>query len=296
MTMPNEWKLPPLVAGQPADEEILAYRAKVNAVIAGASILHEERPEVPRRSMKIGDVLCHEVGSPEASTTIIYLHGGGFRVGDPAAWVRYAADIAAETSSRVVLPDYRLAPEYPFPAALYDAATVFRALAEQRGNGRLIVMGESAGGTLTGALLVAAIQNDHKPLPDAAIMISPLLDFSLGSITYQTHAAVDTGVSLASAQQIRRCYVQNVRTNDPLVSPLEADVSKFPPTQIICGGHEVLVGDATAFARKLAESNCTVEAHFFAGMTHGWSFIQPKLPESQATRRQILRFIKEIAA
>jgi acetyl esterase/lipase len=291
--MPSGWKLPAERPGRPPDAELSALRAKTDALIARSSGLQQARPDIPRRKRTIANIECHEVGRPDADGTVLYLHGGGFRLGDPAMWVTYAAGLAEDAGVRLILPKYRLAPEHPFPAALRDVADVYAALVVELGSRPLLVMGESAGASLTASLTTAAIMNDYARLPDGLIMISASTDLSRKSGTYQTKAGVDTVHSRASAERSRDLYLQGYSYDDPLVSPIKADLSKFPPMQVFCGGHEVLIGDSTSFVEKAARSDCTVEAHFLSNMEHGWSFVSPDLPESRATARHVVRFIRQ---
>jgi acetyl esterase/lipase len=156
-------------------------------------------------------------------------------------------------------------------------------------------MGESAGGNLCAAVTLAAMRNGRAPLPDAAILLSPLLDFSYRSGTLETHAERDIAVTRAELDKIRRLYLRPEHHADPLASPLAADLAGFPPVQIFCGGHEILIGDSIEFARRLAEADCLVEAHFLPGMTHGWSFLSPQHALSRLTVRHVVRFIRQIA-
>jgi acetyl esterase/lipase len=232
------------------------------------------------------------VGDPSLDRVVIYLHGGGYRCGEAVAWVPYAAGLAAAANVRVVIPDYRLAPEFPFPAAIEDSAAVYQVIAEETRTGSFIVMGESAGGHLTPATILAAIANNAR-LPNAAIMISPWIDLSNTSPVIRSHAHLDKRVSQESLNTMRGLFVQGDTSVDhPLVSPLNGDVSRFPPSQIYCGGSEVLLGDAMAFTAKLAQANRHVEAYFLPEMEHGWSFINPEFPLSKFTLDKIVAFIK----
>jgi acetyl esterase/lipase len=209
-------------------------------------------------------------------------------------WLRYAARIAEEAGVRVVLPRYRLAPEDPFPAGLHDVVAAFSVVAEEGGGKPIVVMGESAGASLTTSLLAAAAASGQR-YPDAAIIISPVLDFSMDSTTYSSHAATDPWVSRDSIMAIRENYLQGHPQDDPLASPILADVSSFPPVQLFCGGREVLLGDTIAFAEKLACANRMVEAHFVADAEHGWTFLKPSSPAAKVTMAHILRFIRSVS-
>lgn len=286
------WKLPAPVPGRAPSAAETDNRTQQNAAIRKFGAQHPDRTEIPRRARTIGGVPCFEVGDPGLNRVLIYLHGGGYRVGEAFAWVPYASGLAAAANVRVVIPDYHLSPEFPFPAAIWDSAAVYQVIAEETRNGSFILMGESAGGHLTPATILAAIDNNAR-LPNAAIMISPWIDLSNSSPVIRSHAHLDKRVSQESLNTMRGLFVQGDTSVDHyLVSPLKGDLSKFPPSQIYCGGAEVLMGDAIAFATKLALANRHVESYFLPEMEHGWSFISPELPLSKFTLDKCVAFIK----
>lgn len=292
--MATEWKLPPLRAGGGPDADMEARREAMGAAIAASDPLHPELPHIARREAKIGITTCHEIGDPAAAQTVVmYLHGGGFALGDPKMWRRYAARIAQDAGVFLALVKYRLAPENPFPAALHDVVSAYQVLCERFPDRKIVVMGESAGASLTATLAVAALQNGAR-LPDALIMISPLLDLRVTSSAYDSHAALDKMVSRESNMLIRRNYLQGHPETDPLVSPVLGDLGKFPPVQFHCGGNEVLIGDATDFVTRMALAGGLVEAHFVPGAGHGWTFTQPQSAAARYTMGHILRYLREV--
>lgn len=293
--MATEWKLPPLRPSGPLDADVEARRTAMNAAIAAADPLHPELPHIMKKEAKIGLTTCHEIGDAAAAETVVmYLHGGGFALGDPKMWRRYAARIAQDAGVFMVLVKYRLAPENPFPAALHDVVSAYQALCDRYPDKKIVVMGESAGASLTATLAVAALDNDAR-LPDALIMISPLLDLRVTSPAYDSHASVDKMVSRESNLLIQRNYLQGHPATDPLASPVLGDLGKFPPVQFHCGGNEVLIGDATDFVTKMALAGGLVEAHFVPGAGHGWTFTQPQSEGAKYTMAQILRYLRDVS-
>lgn len=293
--MPTEWKLPPMRPGGPSDGDTERRRTAMNAAIEASDPQHPELPHIARREVKIGITTAHEVGDPSAPTVVMYLHGGGFSLGDPKMWRRYAARIAHDANVFMVLVKYRLAPENPFPAALHDVVSAYRELCDRFPDRKLVVMGESAGASLTASITVAALENGAR-VPDALIMISPLLDLRIVSPTYESHRASDAMVSRESCELIRRNYLQGHSDSDPLASPLLADLSRFPPVQFHCGGNEVLIGDALDFVSRMALAGGLVESHFVPGAGHGWTFIQPQSAAARYTMGHILRYLRELPA
>jgi monoterpene epsilon-lactone hydrolase len=279
------WKLPPERAGQPAPEALVARRD-------GAAAMMADKPAAPGTTAideTIGGVGCVVCRPAAPTSTILYLHGGGYRLGAARSWVSFATGLAAAAASRVVIADYRLAPEHPFPAALYDATAVFESLQADH-VGPLLVAGDSAGGGLAVALTVAAGQSGND-LPDGLIVLSPWVDMTLDSDTFSTRAATDQFFPLASAAEAAESYLQGIDAHDPLASPLLADLSAFPPTLVFAGGAETLLGDALTLSTRLVEAGVSVEAHFPAGMQHVWPTLFPDLPESVDAMAAMVRFI-----
>jgi acetyl esterase/lipase len=285
---PKSWPLPPLRAGMAAPASVVGRRREIAALIAAQS----EDSGIARHETRIGGVSCHIVGDDESRPTILYFHGGGYRLGDPASWIGLASRLAAQGGLRVVLPDYRLAPEHPFPAAVHDAVAVYLALRAKE-TGPLLVAGDSAGGGLAVALTVA-VDSHGGPAPDGLILLSPWLDLSLTSATYASHGDVDRMFSHATAQEAADLYLQGMTPDHVLASPLGADIARFPPVQIFCGGHEVLIGDALSFTGRLAKANRCVEAHFVADMPHVWPMITPDRPQSVALVDDVVRFVRAL--
>lgn len=265
------WALPPLRVGHAADAALVQRRAAVEAMAQGEGVHPGD--------MVIGGVRCLVVGPDtadhSAGGTLLYFHGGGYRMGSPSAWLGYARRLADAAGLRIVLPFYRLAPEHPFPAALHDAVAVYRALREE---GPVLAGGDSAGGGLAAALCLAAARAE-QPVA-GAILISPMLDMMARDRTYDDNAARDALFSRAAVRDAAALYLQGHAVDDPLVSPLCADPAMFPPMLLLVGGGEVLLGEALAFARALALADRPVTLHVAGGMGHVWPMMAPATPEA----------------
>jgi len=259
----GEWRLPALRSGYPADADLGGRRVRAAGGAIGAGATERE----------IGGIRCLVIGAGER--TVLYLHGGGYRMGRPEAWVSYAARLAEASGARFVLPDYRLAPEHPFPAGLHDAVAVYRALAER---GPLVVAGDSAGAGLSCALAIAA-HGAGAPVA-GAVLISPMLDFAARDATYDSNAARDAFFSRQSVIDCGEAYLQGHPADDPLVSPLLADPETLPPMLVLAGGAEVLLGEAIAFATRVALADRRVTLHVAPGMGHVWPMLAPDTPEA----------------
>lgn len=267
------WALPPLRVGQAADATLMQRRAAVEAMPQGEGSSPDD--------IVIGGVRCLVVGSQAANGraggTLLYFHGGGYRMGSPSAWLGYARRLADVAGLCIVLPFYRLAPEHPFPAALHDAVAVYRAL---RADGPVLAGGDSAGGGLAAALCIAAACAG-EPVA-GAVLISPMLDMTARDRTYDDNAARDALFSRAAVRDAAALYLQGHVADDPLVSPLCADPAMFPPMLLLVGGAEVLLGEALAFARSLALADRPVTLHVAGGMGHVWPMMAPATPEAAA--------------
>ena len=244
-------------------------------------------PGINADDTMIGGVAC--LVCEPGDGTILYFHGGGYRMGSPAAWANFGSRLAAVTGCRVVVPDYRLAPENPFPAGLTDALAVYAARIEAEGIPPSIG-GDSAGGGLACALALAA-RLAGLEAPRKAILLSPLVDLTVANPAYVTRTA-DLFFPKASAMEAAGQYLQGHDARDPLASPLMGDVAGFPDTLLFASADECLIGDALAFPAKLADAAVAVETHIVPGMTHVWPVIAPALPQSQAALAAIGRFVR----
>ncbi|MCF2528021.1 alpha/beta hydrolase [Yinghuangia soli] len=277
------WNLPAEREGVPAPDELVERRKAV------AAIPQQVEPGVDVHQQQYGGVPAVVVSVPEPARTVFYLHGGGYRLGEAAGWTGFASRLALAAEARIVLVDYRLAPEAPFPGALRDAAAAYDAAAEEFGP--LVVAGDSAGGGLALSLAVA-VRDAGRPAPTGLVLISPWLDQTLDGEMYAANAATDQLFGLDAARIGSELYLQGHDARDPLASPLLADPAGLPRTQVFAGGAEVLLGDATAFAARASAAGVTVEAHLVAGMQHVWFTIFADLPESAHALDAMARFVR----
>jgi monoterpene epsilon-lactone hydrolase len=277
--------LPPLRQGTLAPADLLARRTRMPA--AWTPDMLEVRVE--GRDATIGEVACLICEPAATLDTILYLHGGGYRMGSPAAWANFASRLAAATDCRVIVPDYRLAPEHPFPAGLADALAVYRALIARDGQPP-IVGGDSAGGGLACALALAC-EPAGLDAPRKAVLLSPWVDLTVTNTAFASRKS-DLFFPRESALEAAHQYLQGHDPCDSLASPLMGDLSGFPDTLIFASADECLVGDALAFQAALAEARVPVETHIVPGMTHVWPVIAPALAESQAALAIIGNFVR----
>jgi monoterpene epsilon-lactone hydrolase len=192
-------------------------------------------------------------------------------------WTPLASRIALQARARVVLPDYSLAPERPFPAAVHDAMNLYLSLAQS--SETIFAGGESAGGGLAAALALAIRRCDSPPLAGLAL-VSPWLDLTLEAQSYLANAARDTVFSKEAATRYADFYLQGHDSKDELASPLHCVPTGLPPTLLMVGTEEVLLDDSLEFARRLAGAGSSVELHVMVGMQHAWPIMQQGTDET----------------
>jgi acetyl esterase/lipase len=246
--------------------------------------------DVARAEVELGGVPCVRLEPPgQNGDVLLYLHGGGYGGGSARSHSELAARIARAAGATAILPEYRLAPEHPFPAALDDALAVYRALlSELEGNRRrLVVGGDSAGGGLSVAMCVA-LREAGEPLPRALSLLSPWLDLTCTSPSWDERFEGDPVLDHSLRAAAER-YLAGADPHDPLCSPLFADLSGLPPVFVQVGTHEILYDDAVSFAEEAARAGVEVELEIGHDLIHVWP-IFPITPESVASIARIGRF------
>ncbi len=212
---------------------------------------------------------------------ILYIHGGSFLAGSVATHRTLAGNIAIATGARTLLIEYRLAPEHPFPAALDDATAAWEwLLAQGHQPGRLAVAGDSAGASLTLSLLVR-LRDAGRPLPKAAVCISPAPDLTFPGASFGFNARKDLILDEQSERRAVGIYLNGADPRQPLASPFYADLRGLPPILIQVGSHELFLSDVESFGRKARESGVDVTLEVWPRMQHDWHFAARILPEAR---------------
>jgi len=228
--------------------------------------------------------------SAEAGRMVLYLHGGGYVIGSPRSHRHLAAAIAGSARASALLLDYRRAPEDPFPAAVDDAVACYRWLLEQgSAPERIVIGGDSAGGGLTVATLVA-LRNAGAPLPAGAVCISPWTDLTMSGESYQTKAAVDPIVARPGIDKMARAYLGATDPRTPLASPIFADLRGLPPLLIQVGDDEVLLDDSVQLAERATAAGVDATLEIWPQMVHVWHWFLPMLDEAQSAVDAIGQF------
>jgi monoterpene epsilon-lactone hydrolase len=234
-------------------------------------------------------------GPSPAKSVLLYLHGGGY-FGCSAQSHRPITVGFALQGFRVLAPDYRLAPENQFPAAVDDAVAAYRGLLSE-GNlpGQIFVSGDSAGGGLALSLLLA-LREAGIPLPAGAALFSPWTDLAATGESIRTNAgrcAMFNGPDIGPSA---RYYLGEMDPRNPLASPLYADLTGLPPLLIHVGADEVLRDDSTRLAERARAAGVRVDLKVWPVVPHAWQLAPNKIPEARQSLRESVAFLRELAA
>lgn len=212
---------------------------------------------------------------------LLNLHGGGFIV--DAGSMTETAPLAALTQRQVIAIRYRLAPEHPFPAAVEDALSVYRALRSTRPDARIVLFGTSAGATLA-VELIARLRLDGEPLPAALGFFSGTADLASGG------DSLDLFGDPAAASAVLGAYLGAGSPQDVAASPARGDLTDWPPTLCISSSRDLLLSSTAAFCRGLDEAGVAANLIVFDGLPHAfWSYIDA--PETDAAFRAMARHL-----
>ena len=224
---------------------------------------------------------------------LLYLHGGAYVIGSPRTHRQLVSHTARAAGVVAVLPDYRLAPEHPFPAGLDDCVAVYRGLLEAGFKPEdIIIAGDSAGGGLSVATLLL-LRHAGVPMPAAAVLLSPFLDVTGSGESARTRGDRDPWFDIADLQVVTRYYCPDEsQWRDPLVSPVFANVAGLPPMLIQVGDDEILLSDSTRLAQKLEAEGIEVQLEIWPHMWHVFQMFIRKMPESRAAVVKIAEYVR----
>lgn len=229
-------------------------------------------------------------GHERATLTVLYLHGGGYCVGSPATHRAITGHLAARCGARVFAPDYRLAPEHAFPAAVEDAVASLRGLlANGVAPQDVVIAGDSAGGGLAVAAALR-LRELALPLPRALVLFSPWVDLSLDQLPSPPPGEVM--LTPPWIKQCARAYVARADVRHPLVSPLYADLAGLPPTLIQVGTDEILLGDSRRLRDRLQSAGVAVDYEEFPRRWHVFQANAGVLADADRALDAVARFIR----
>jgi epsilon-lactone hydrolase len=226
---------------------------------------------------------------------ILHLHAGWFNFGSAGAFRHLVGHIASRAGARAFIPDYRLAPEHPFPAATDDVLACYEGLVE-RDVYRIALTGDSAGGNL--ALVLASRVTGVEAVSARATLVgvatlSPVTDLTLSGATYETHADADPFFTRPQIAELVHSYLGSIDSNHPLASPLRAQPSGMPPVRIHVGSDEVLLNDSLRFVERAFAAGVDVRVDVWTGMPHGFAGSVGKLKAAAQALDAIGAFLAE---
>ncbi len=230
----------------------------------------------------------------QPDAVILHIHGGWFNWGSAKAFRNLVGHLAIHAGAFAFSPDYRLAPEHPFPAAPEDVRACYAGLIEL-GYKKIAVTGDSAGGTLALGLLLSlkASQVNNQVVPIAGIALSPVTDLSLSGASWTTRAAADPYFIQLQAAELVRSYLNGADPSDPAASPLRADLTGLPPIRVHVGNDEVLLDDSVRFVDRALAAGVDAQLDVWEGMVHGFPGSVGQLSASTLALQQIGWFLSE---
>ncbi|UCD75925.1 MAG: alpha/beta hydrolase [Phycisphaerales bacterium] len=248
------------------------------------------------QSTTVGVVAGEWVAGPDAAEdrVVLFLHGGACIMGSPATHRELASHVALAGAARVLVIDYRLAPEHPFPAAVEDAMKAYRSLMEEGlSSNHIVIGGDSSGGGLTLQTLIS-LRDAGTPLPRAAFFLSPQTDWiRFDGESFKTRARKDPLMTLSTCRFTASCYVGQNDPSTPLLSPAHMNLSGLPPMLIHAGDREILLSDATRLADGAHEAGVNVTFKVWDGLWHGFHASASVVPEARRAISELGMFVRE---
>ena len=267
-----------------ADSDLATRRARLAAFASAAPAPPEAIVED-----RIAGVRVLRIAAPGARGRIVYLHGGAYVLGSADTHARLAAACARASDAEAIAVDYRLAPEHPYPAAVDDAWAVWRALSAEDVPTALV--GDSAGGGLVLALAVR-LRDAGARMPLALAVTSPWVDLTLTAASLTERDAAEVMLSRRGLALDADRYRADMPADDPLVSPMLADLAGLPPVFIQVGTEEILYDDGATLATLLEAAGVPVRLQVWQGMAHAWAAFGEAVPEAAASVAQFGDFVR----
>ncbi len=251
--------------------------------------LSRESAEVGGRPVEI----TTPKGWKPGDRTVLYLHGGGYVVCGPRTHREIIGRFADATKARCVAPVYRMAPEAPYPAAVDDAISVYRALLEHDVDpARLLLAGDSAGGGLCVATMLR-LKAEDRPLPSGAVLLSPWLDLTMTGESVDKNEHLDY-LQRAPVEHYRDLYLAGADRTDPFASPLHGDPTGLPPIRLLIGTVEIFHSEALAFVDKAKAAGVDITLHEGEGMIHVWPAFATVFPQGKAAYSAIGEWVANL--
>jgi acetyl esterase/lipase len=259
-----------------------------------ASELFPLPPDVAVQVTNAGSVMAEWIDIPGAdpSAVLLYLHGGGYVIGSLSTHRHLVADLARAGGIRGLSVAYRLAPEHPYPAAIDDGVAAYRWLVARGVDpGRIVIAGDSAGGGLSLAVLLA-LRDAGDPLPAAAVLLSPWTDLAAQGGSVTTKADVDPMLTPNDLRRYAAWYLGETDPKTPWASPLYSDLTGLPPLLIHVGTAEILLDDSVLLAERARNAGVDVTLDVKDDLIHVWHYFAQLIPEGEESIRDVGTFIR----
>ena len=268
--------------------QVLPALEELRATFAPGGRLHPVPDDVMVTEVSAGGVAAHWLTAPgtDAGRVLLFLHGGGYELGSLRSDGELAARLGRASGMRVLFPEYRLAPEHPFPAAIDDVLSAWHWLRnDQELSARsLAVAGDSAGGGLTVALLVAT-RDAGEALPAASVLMSPTVDLTSSGPSMTERADQDPISTPAMLRQFASEYLAGADPKTPLASPLFGSLSGLPPLLVQVGTADLLLSDSERLAAAATEAGVDVTLEIGDGLPHVYQLMLGTPEAADATER-----------
>jgi len=254
-------------------------------------------PDISLERIAVGDVSAQYITAPGATRehVLLFIHGGAFALPLTNAYRSLAVKLSQATGASVLLPEYRLSPEHPFPAALHDCTLMYRWLLTQGVKAsHIVILGDSAGGNLTLATALL-LRESGALLPAGLVALSAATDLTMAGATYRSKMRVDPLLGSGLAKSAFAAYTSNglIDSHDPLVSPLYARLDGLPPTLLQVGTQEVLLSDTTRMAQRFQDAGVEVTLEIWPGMWHVWHLTGDSLPEARQAIEHMVKHVRD---
>ena len=260
----------------------------------GAWLNARGRPWADFTPDRLGSVPALWTAQPDpAEPVVLYFHGGGYVMGSARTHAALAAYLTRRTGFQTCLPEYRLAPEHPFPAAFEDAVNAWTSLIV-RGHdpARIVLGGDSAGGGLALALL-AHLCASGSPRPACVFAFSPFTDLTLSGGSIRSNAASEILLPVHRLEQLRARVLQGAAANDPRISPLFGTFKDAPPVLIQVARSEILLDDSRRMAAHMRGFGTDVTLQEWGNLPHVWQYFHGWLPEARKALGDCAAFIRQ---
>lgn len=269
-------------------------RARVARVAPARTALQRKHPGLQFEDHALGSLHMESVRATERPRrAIVHLHGGAFVFGSAATYRERSTHLSYRCDAEVFVPDYRLAPEHPYPAALQDASLALQYVRAQRPGLPLFVSGDSAGGGLALSALLQ-LRDRGLPLPAGAILLSPWTDLSVSGASVDERRDRDRWLTRAHLEQWAAYYAGAVPRRQPLLSPVFGDLRGLPPLLVFAGEDEVLLDDARRVVAGAIGAGVDARLLVSPGMQHNWLLTMPWLEASRVAWQEVVDFVERV--